>query len=275
MINLRASMLPSFPDCPRRSAAKQWPDMIVSAGYELRQLERPIGTAVGDGGHEIARLSCIAKRDGIALSEYDAIDAGIEKFRDSAATGAIYDETTSSRNDAEKQVQRVGTDFIHTVLPQVAPNIIECKDRENALVQRAALIGNDVMITMHPDLETVDNTIEDWKFGKLFPYCIPQLGGYSLGKQSNGSAKPDKLRMWHLPRVSLKKTYPGAQVYKYDVALCEKAAFAAILLIVSQVRKFQQSNNAWAFPANPMSMLCSDKYCPAWGTNFCEVGKCL
>jgi hypothetical protein len=274
MISIRVSMLPSYADCPRRAAAKQWRRLIVDKGFDLRELEKPIGTAVGDGGHEIARLLCIAKRDGIAVMDYDVIDAGIEKFRDSSANGILFDETTSNKNDAEKQVQMLGRSFCAQVLPNVMPEIVECHDGSGQEVTRSARFEDRITITMHPDLETRDNTIEDWKFGKLFPYTVPQLGGYSLGRHSNGSPRPVGLTMWHLPRTSLKKAFPGASPHKYDVALCEKAAFATISRACADVTKFQESGEPWCFPANPLSMMCSDKYCPAWGSNFCEVWKC-
>ncbi|CAO3439801.1 hypothetical protein [Azospirillum argentinense] len=31
-----------------------------------------------------------------------------------------------------------------------------------------------------------------------------------------------------------------------------------------------EPGDPWAFAANPSSKLCSDRFCPAWGTAFCR-----
>jgi hypothetical protein len=35
--------------------------------------------------------------------------------------------------------------------------------------------------------------------------------------------------------------------------------------------QFNATGDVNCFMANQMSMMCSDKYCPAWGTKFCEL----
>ena len=51
---LRASMLPSWPDCPRRGAAKQWRHGVNTAGYHLRESRSSVGAAVGTAVHAAA-----------------------------------------------------------------------------------------------------------------------------------------------------------------------------------------------------------------------------
>jgi hypothetical protein len=82
----------------------------------------------------------------------------------------------------------------------------------------------------------------------------------------------------YIARVPAKKPQPDVQVIAYDLAACETAAVAVLAHIESDIRTFREGNpalrmqpgDAWAFPANPASKLCSQKWCPAFNSNFCR-----
>jgi hypothetical protein len=63
-MNIRASMLPSYPDCPRRAAAKQFKKDIQAAGYELRQTAPSAGSSAGTSVHKGSEVMLRAKWQG-------------------------------------------------------------------------------------------------------------------------------------------------------------------------------------------------------------------
>ncbi|MEI6283433.1 MAG: hypothetical protein WCP82_12085, partial [Alphaproteobacteria bacterium] len=59
----------------------------------------------------------------------------------------------------------------------------------------------------------------------------------------------------------------------YPVASCEQAARTVLNRIDIAVQAFKRAGDAWSFIPNPSSMLCADRFCPAWGTDFCKLHK--
>lgn len=264
-INIRCSMLSSYADCPRRAAAKQWRENITECGFALRELSPSAGAGVGHGFHSAARYIMECKRDtGMLPRISDPVDLAVEEYRRETETGVIYDNTTTSRNDAEKQISVITGVFLNGVAPSLRPVEIE--------KHRAALAETGFELTGTCDLETEENTIDDYKTGAKANPCQPQLGAYSLQRKSETKQKPAALRQIHIPRVSVKKPHPGPSVIVYDVDLCELAAHYTIRRVIADMKRFLESGSPWSFDANPMSMMCSDKYCPAWGTEWCELG---
>ena len=71
---------------------------------------------------------------------------------------------------------------------------------------------------------------------------------------------------------------PPAETHLHDVTGAEVAAMAVLRRIDADIRAFRFGDpergvapgEPWAFLANPMSKLCSDRWCPAWGTSWCR-----
>lgn len=262
-INIRSSMLPSYADCCLRSASKQFKRLILDAGYTLRELPKTVGIPVGNGVHAAVKMH-VEKyiETGVWGNVSESIDIAIDKYKSDSGDGIMFDATTVSGNEAEKQIITAVKSFVFEVTPHIKP--IETEKQYNSIVD------NEFSFTGSPDLIDESEFIDDIKGGaKCRPYHS-QLGGYGLLRKTNGYAAPKGMRLWHLPRVSTKKTYPGAQKIEYDVSQCVLSASYTIKLIQSHVRNFIKTGSTWAFPANPMSMLCSDKFCPAWGTDVCK-----
>lgn len=255
MKSIRASMLPSYPDCPRRSAAKQWPEIVASIGITLRELPPSIGATVGTASH----VGAI----GMVNGESELYERSIENLRTNSANGILYDTVTANLNDAEKQISVMLDAFGKQVLPSITDVI------GTEIAREASAFG--FSITGHSDLETI-TSIDDLKFGARCRPYHGQIGQYSLTRNANG-VQPAKLsRLIWGPRTSVKKTFPGFTFIDYDIRQCEKIAWATIQHIKMHVEAFEKTGNQMSFPANPMSMMCTDKYCPAWGTRWCEYG---
>ena len=264
MIKIRCSMLSSYQDCPRRSAAKQWRSMISDAGYTLRELPPKIGASVGTGYHAAAKLAMQTKKEtGTAAPENDAIESGVVEFRNITRDGVVWDATTNNSNIAEKQLQILVRAFYNESEPKIQPVNVE--------IFRKAESKGGFLLTGSSDSESTD-TMDDWKSGVKSRSCSAQLGGYLILRLSNGGNPVNVLRQHYNPRVSLKKPHPGITVYDYDPKQGVSEAFAAINRIKYDVEQFIKTGSPQSFPANPMSMLCSDKWCPAWGTGWCGLG---
>lgn len=264
-ITIRVSMLSAYQDCPRRAAAKAFWRIIKSAGYETRKLQNSIGAAVGTGVHAGAAYILTLKRDGNEAKSSDAEEISIVELRKETADGSIWDTVTDSMNTAEKQTRRL-TALFHTQLaPKLSPALIENR--------RKAVIAPGWELSGQSDLETTDEEIRDWKTGAASRPHHPQFGGYSLLRQSQGDSKPVRLMMDHLPRVAIIKPQPSVVSVEYDRPSSERAAWAIIGHIMRDMRNFLKTGDPWSFPCNPMSMMCSAKYCPVFGTPFCELVK--
>jgi hypothetical protein len=248
-------MIPSYNDCARRAAAKQWPELAVSVGVIIKQLPPSIGASVGTAAH----VGSIA----LVKNESDVIDRSVEKLREITQNGVLYDTITGKLNDAEQQVITLVGGFKKQILPGIT-DVTRCEQSRRAIALEFEITGSS-------DIETV-NSIPDLKFGnKCRPYH-GQLGVYSLIRSAEGDSKPERLYVIHGPRTPVKKTFSGFTIIDYDVDMCEKIAWVTMQHIKSHIDAFDKKSDPMVFPANPMSMMCTDKYCPAWGTKWCEFG---
>src|SRR5262249_44424840 len=82
----------------------------------------------------------------------------------------------------------------------------------------------------------------------------------------------------YVPRTTLKKPQPAAQVYQHNIQGCETAAMSIIQHVIGDIQTFRNGDpqrnlvagDPWAFLANPNTMLCSPKFCRAHGTEWCK-----
>jgi len=263
MIEIHCSTLPGYNDCPRRCAPRICRDLIESSGGKHpREERRRIYTAVGNGCHRGA--STLATRK---ISEAPKIEEGhvaaIEKLRSDAAFGIEYDDTTRNMATAEKQVLRMVSMWFGDVLPELSPERVE--------FSLAGKLPDDFMIVGSFDLRNVDASLYDWKFGSVWRSCKAQLGGYSLISKSNFCAESTRLVGCHIQRADIKKPQPSTTRVEYDVASAEGMALEICQIIMRDVKAFQRNGNPACFPANPMSVLCTPKFCDSYNTEWCRA----
>lgn len=257
-------MLPSAADCMRRAAAQQYKQEIVNAGYNLKNRRPVIGGVVGGATH--LGVEATIKHflvNGVYAKINDCIEIGIENLKSNISDGIIWDQTTFSANEGEKQVAQMIKSYCIQIAPTISPVNME--------KQFEATINDDVCFSGKIDIDTTENDIRDTKTGvKPKPFQC-QLGGYSLLRKAKHNKITNRLLIDYLPRVSTKRSYPGASTICYNVSLCENMAYDIITRISLSVKLFRETGNCFAFPNNPMSILCLDKYCIAYGTNFCKL----
>lgn len=257
MVIIRCSALPSYDDCPRRAACRILHREVSDAGYSLPASTASVGAAVGTGAHAGAE----ALTWGGASLDASA-GAAVDKMREELAGGAVWDATTPNASTAERQVVRQVAAFADC-------RVFEAAGRKPVRMAAAVCPGFELAGTK--DLRSVAALV-DWKFGSIMRPYHAQLGGYSLLDRAAGD-RPENVALVHVPRVKISHPQQPAEVVRYDVSIAERAAWAVVQRIVRDVKAFLESGSPHSFACNPMSTMCSPKYCNAYGTDWCEITK--
>lgn len=268
---LRPSSFPSFEDCGRRAAVPLFRAMILDAGYELRELGQNVGANVGTGVHAGAAYSLKAKMETGELGHDDeaeqrALDAFDERLE---TEGCIWDATTDGRNTAQKQIVRMTRSYRRKVAPGIEPVAVEERLEADA--------GDGFVVSGQFDnLAREPARLRDIKTGAWRRSYITQYGVYSMICRANGYDVTE-LGEDFIRRVRIGHAQPDPEYHALDIALCEWEARAVVEDIKRSVTEFERrlreggAPPETAFRANPASMLCSAKWCGAWGTSFCRA----
>lgn len=262
-IIIRASSLSTYVDCPRRAACSVEHAAIVDAGYVLRTLPRHIGASTGTATHAGAEHILKNKLDGRALvGVNDASEAAINSLDGELAKETTWDDTTPNRNAAQHQVVRQVAQFWLDAEPLIEPTAVE--------ERLSAELEPGVVATGRVDCREIGR-LDDLKTGRKRANAA-QYGLYALIAEAHGHIIAD-LREIFIKRVRLTATQPAAEMIEYDTDSAKRAAMAIAGRMISDINEFRDTEDPWSFLANPRSMLCSDRFCPAHGTEFCHEWK--
>lgn len=281
-IFVRASALSGWADCPRRGAANLIPGEIKAAGYVLRELPQNIGAVVGTAVHRAAQVMLDEKiRTGVLAPDTVASDAGIESLHEGLKLGSRMDRETPDGRVAEIQVLRMQRSYRGEVATYINPIRVESQF-EAEVSPGLIMTGRADVIAQEP------GQVDDLKSGKRLSSHAPQVGAYSLLAKSHGldiqSAGIDFIQRVGVGvdrSTKLPRQQPPAVRMKIRLEHAEVAAVSIISHIASAIRIFRQGSvelnmrpgEPWAFPSNPSSLLCGEKYCPAHSCGpkgFCQ-----
>jgi hypothetical protein len=275
MIVIRCSSLSLYCDCPRRTAARLFRAEIEDAGFKLRRPPRGIGALIGTAVHKAAAEMLKEKAvTGILPSANVATDVARDSLVAELADGEIaYDTTTPTRSLAVVQGAAMTRAYHRAVAPQVRPIIVE-ERLEAEIAPGLVLSGQPDVVAREP------GAVRDLKTGARRPVGhAPQLGGYSLLSRSHG-LDIETASIDFVQRVPPSKPQPDPVSKPVAVAQAETAATNIIRHMEGDLATFRAGDpvrrilpgDPWAFQANPSSILCSPKYCSAFGTEFCREG---
>ncbi len=260
-LHIRCSMLPGWVDCARRATAKQYSRMVEGHGFTLRKLLSPVAASIGTAVHTAVAKVLEAKRDGLTPDIESAIEAGRAEFKEDIRGGCILDATTPNTQDAYTQIERLTKAFLPLVA-DIEPVLIEEQFKAN--------LDPGWMLTGKIDLYTAAFALDDLKTGALPRPYIQQAGGYVLLCESHGK-RIKTVGTTFVQRVRTNEPQPAPVSHVFPLESARNSAWAAIQEIMPDVGKFATTGDLWLIRANPMSMMCTEKYCPAWGTDFCTV----
>lgn len=259
-ISIRCSMLPGWSDCARRAAAKQFGPLIEQAGFPLRRLMPSVGAAIGTAVHLALQSVMSARVNGIIDTLDGVVSDGMRKFEEEIAPGCEWDATTKSVGDARQQIKSL-TQALLAHVPDGEPSLVE--------QQLQASLPDGWLLTGKPDLLAAGH-LDDWKTGSVIRNYMAQCGSYVLLVEANGFEVTGAGTIF-AKRVRPGTVQPPAVRIPFDLNTSRRAAWAAIREIQRDSEQFQQTADPFSFRANPMSLMCSEKYCAAWGTEFCTV----
>ena len=276
---IRPSATPAAADCMRRTIPTLWPALVTAAGFTVRELPNHVGANVGSGVHTGAAHMLRYKMEHgdlgttvVSASQLrdDAIEAAIDTFdtrcRDE---GVVWDQTTGGRNTAHQQIKRMTKQYRKDAAPNLNPVFVE--ERLDAEISPGFLLSGQMdQLIMEP------GGPHDLKTGTQRRANLAQYGCYSMLAKSHGNAVEQIVEDF-LPRVRLNKEQPPVDSHKIPVEIAEMEAVRVIDDLTKSVDVFQEAvaqgapHPEAAFRANPYSNLCSDRFCPAWGTKFCRA----
>jgi hypothetical protein len=276
-IVIRCSTLSRYSDCPRRTIASTNRAVIEAAGFKLRRLGRGIGAAIGTAQAATWKF-CLAEKaaTGLLPPLSVATDHTTQSLADELAGEVEFDGpsgVTHNARDAQLQSLAITGAYYRVIAPTIEPILVE---------QRLeAEIEPGIILSGQPDLICREpNRVRDLKTGARRPGShAPQLGGYSLLARTHG-LDIESAAIDFVQRVAVRKPQPDPVSHPVPIAPAETAAASIIKHIAGDLATFRNGDperrilpgDPWAFMANPSSMLCSPKYCPAFGTEFCREG---
>lgn len=267
MLQLRASMLPGYSDCARRSAARQFKKSVSNKGYSLRETVASAGAQLGTSLHSAAAALLRHRELFTVIQESDVkntFEKSWEEFKANIRNGVEWDATTRTKYDAANQLIQM----IDSIVPF-------CQSANPSHIESAleAEVTPGVTLTGHIDLLEHTAVLSDHKTGARMPSPWAQLGAYAMLCQANGIVV-ERVAMLYVPRV--RADYQPDPIHlDLDADEAKRAAWSSLNEITRHYAEFERTGDIWAFPANPMSMMCTPKYCPAYNTDACRVGKSI
>ena len=269
---IRPSSTTGWNDCPRRQVASAYRPLVMMMGYRLRKLPSHIGAAVGTGVHAGNESALKEKMATGSLGPWDvaenaAVEAAAERIRE----GVMWDATTENRSTAENQVRRMTKQYYQQVAPQVWPLVIEERLEADA--------GDGWKLSGQPDtLTQAPGELRDTKTGTTKRGNLVQYGAYALLLGAHGY-DVQKVTEDFIQRVRMNKPQPAVHSDSPPLDVAKAEAWATLADMRQAIEKFVAWSTAdgptpppeTALRVNPMSPLCSDRFCPAWGTDFCRA----
>lgn len=272
---IRPSSLGTWVDCDRRFAARHLPELVAEAGYSLRRdLRQHVGGAVGTALHAAAAYTLEQRRaTGELGAESEATDRAEAALVERLEGGTIWDEVTANLGTAKQQAARMARSYRKHIAPHVEPILIEQR--------MVADVGDGWHMSGQPDVLAGDpaNLLRDEKSGTRRRNHAHQYGAYAILLGAHDLA-PRRLLEDFVPRVRMSAEQPPPETHEVPLRYAVAEAWDAIDGIKQAVTEFQRRaadpsgrDPAGAFRANPSSALCGEKWCSAFGTDFCRITR--
>lgn len=240
------------------------PITIKDAGYTLRYIAPSVGASVGTATHAAVALAMTEKMNtGTLPPDNVAEDAGVQELtKRIQAEGVQWDGTTPNINTGQKQVRRQYRIYRLTLAETLQPIAVE---RRITIPTRK---GN----VLSGQIDLTDEGIRDLKTGTVSRSNMAQYGGYSMLRRSEGGTVSRIIEDF-VQRVPIDEAQPAPVEIAYDVSLAERVAAQVVSDIEEKYQRFLDTGDNMVFMANPSSVLCSEKFCCAYNTTFCEEWK--
>lgn len=266
LARLRPSFLPNYQDCARRAAAQQWRFEIQERGFEIRDLLPSVGAAVGSAAHKaIAQALEIKKESGVMVEYQDMVPIAAEEFNALTEGGVEFDSTSTNALHAKQQISGIIQEFAATALVNVQPVAVENKLECQHPAGGWSLDGTY-------DCKDINGAIYDWKTSIRNRIYQSQLGAYGILERAVGR-EVTALKVGWIKRTAFTKPQADIKVYEYDLVDSINLAFSVANRAAKDYFNFMATGDPDSFMSSPDSMMCTKRYCPVFGTEFCNQWK--
>ena len=277
-ISFRSSSLTSFESCPRMFGAKWLVDNKLAGQFapDLRPTKQNVGAAVGSAVHAGHAFLMDALKNsgnhGTEQRKHHAVDVARAEL-DKIMTGQpiIVDNTCKNALAADHAVAKIMAQMYLDYRPDVEPLMVERGFKAIWRYKRGG-VEQQVRITGTIDLYLLDETLPDLKTGRWRPAPYAQLGTYRNLLELRGYPVRD-LHARYYKRVSAGTQQPAAEIIPIDK---EEATAHAKLTACTAHRDMSRTLKTGS-PVHLMARydhpLCDPRFCPAFGTSFCSIGK--
>jgi len=266
-IKVRSSYLSHFFDCPKRTLVKIFPE--IKEEYNFIEPPRSIGSVIGSGVHKGIAYALNYKDSQYEPKISDIIECSVNEVEEIVKNKVLWDAITPNINAGTGQIEKIDHTFYNQSYRKLNPLRIE-----HSYSGKISLNSAKINLSGTPDLINKGKGVDiiDFKTGVALANYQSQLGAYSLLYQTNEKVKPEKLMLEFYPRVRKTKEVEPSFI-EYDRIFSEKNAYGTLIEISRLYDLFTAEKDPDYIPANPQSKLCSPKYCPCFGTDFCKVSK--
>lgn len=275
-IRIRASSLPTFESCSRLWAARHASALGIATGWGLEPRKQHIGAVVGTAVHRGAEhlMSEFGRTGEVGGDELVKAgrEAALDSFSAALPAGISYDSggPTFGPGDATDAISKMVPAYHASIDPDLPPILVEAG--------LSMTVGDDLVVTGHTDLMLVDAVPDDLKTGRHRPRAWSQYGAYFLLLRANaarlGIARiANSFRQRYLPRVARGKPQPAPDIMLLPQGPLEHQALATARQIRRSVEEFRRTGDPDAFLANPNTWLCGEKFCPAYGSRWCDAWR--
>lgn len=267
-ILVRASSLSDWMDCPRRAATKAFKLEVEALGHKLTEPQNGIAAAIGTATHTGSTWLLEQKMQTGELGDVvEAEHRALTSLKNERELGVSFDDTSPDANTAERQVIRQLKAFRVYIAPTINPVSVEQR-LEGTAMEGVILTGQcDISESIAGD--AVGERIRDIKTGSKVKAHGAQLGSYSLLRRAHGRVVK-AMSVDFIERVKLNSPQPTPQVITYQPEVVERLAWHVLKSVKRLSDEFYATQDIETFLPNPASVLCSPKYCPAFGTSFCS-----
>jgi hypothetical protein len=170
------------------------------------------------------------------------------------------DDVTGTQDKASGQLRRMNAVYVAVRMPEIVPIAVE---QPVEMYHEAT----GFLVSGRPDAVEA-TSIVDTKSGRMRRHNGSQYGVYSRQWRSKGHPIATIVEDY-TKRAPLSGVQPIPEKIVYDVARSEQQADTILRRIHRDIEDFKFRGEPDAFMANPRSILCSERFCPAFNTAWC------
>ena len=272
MLKINCSDLPEANRCMLRFFANTQTKEVEKIGYTLRKPQAKsaklvLSSCCNEVINKMFRQKIETGRIDINTANNDAVDS--YRSQENTAGEIEYDRDITNREHAIQAIQKVVARFKYDFAGEfVFPPKAVYNDMVNVEIT-GSLLDDDIELSAKIPLIDSEN-VYVFKYSKRYSHSYhAQLGGYRILLQSDGDLK--KYKTLNTPISAKTGMQKPVEFYDYgkgdDIYWIAKSTINRIAHYWSALK--EQKIDVTEMPANPACVRCSQKYCKAWGTDFC------